>query len=512
MRYSGNLSIGCEVWRRQATSRPAACCLFLLKWYDLVCCFLWLSIKIRGLVKREVLWGCGSAVLSLQWLSWFSPGSFGSVWLSLANTTRSVSVPSAILENVGFLVLAFILVKLSKTIRSLNDSTWLLPMGTFLLFFGNLINMATCFGLVPLALFVVGSLCARLGLSLLVFGWGEYYCAVGLKSTCAILAVGYMLAATLFALLNVIGESSMVLAAAIQLALIPLSHFLMQKGWGEIKNKRLLFNENSSFRIRTILPYLVAIFAFGFTAGALFALADSWSGVIYPFVWTAATVTASIIILVVVLLRTEINFISCFRSASIPLLIGLLLAPLFWKSSFGIVCFILYAAYSSVSIFNQIACVSLAQTKISNVLPLVVCSVAAEAMGIFLGKVTCGITFIHGPASFETVYLIALTLSTLLFVTFRSKSLSKLFGLNINTESGEAVEARCEALALDASLTSRETEILIELAKGRQASEIAEKLVISVATVRTHVRNIYKKTNIHSQTELVRKIVYREGF
>lgn len=54
-------------------------------------------------------------------------------------------------------------------------------------------------------------------------------------------------------------------------------------------------------------------------------------------------------------------------------------------------------------------------------------------------------------------------------------------------------------------LSERETEILSYLAKGYQDKEIAEKFFLSVQTIRTHLRNIYKKLHVRSRTEAVLK-------
>ncbi len=50
-----------------------------------------------------------------------------------------------------------------------------------------------------------------------------------------------------------------------------------------------------------------------------------------------------------------------------------------------------------------------------------------------------------------------------------------------------------------ASLTGRETEVLEHLAGGRSVAEIAAALVLSVATVRAHVRSILRKLGVSSQ-------------
>lgn len=51
------------------------------------------------------------------------------------------------------------------------------------------------------------------------------------------------------------------------------------------------------------------------------------------------------------------------------------------------------------------------------------------------------------------------------------------------------------------TLTSREQEILQLLSEGFSNAEIAERLKISAETVRTHIRHIYRKLQVHNRTE-----------
>jgi len=53
----------------------------------------------------------------------------------------------------------------------------------------------------------------------------------------------------------------------------------------------------------------------------------------------------------------------------------------------------------------------------------------------------------------------------------------------------------------DDPLTQREVEVLRRIAQGRENKEIADELVISEATVRTHVSNILGKLHLASRTQ-----------
>lgn len=61
--------------------------------------------------------------------------------------------------------------------------------------------------------------------------------------------------------------------------------------------------------------------------------------------------------------------------------------------------------------------------------------------------------------------------------------------------------------ALD-SLTDRERDVLALLADRKQYKEIADMLFMSIDTVRTHVRGIYTKLNVHKRAQAEK--IYRE--
>jgi DNA-binding NarL/FixJ family response regulator len=68
-----------------------------------------------------------------------------------------------------------------------------------------------------------------------------------------------------------------------------------------------------------------------------------------------------------------------------------------------------------------------------------------------------------------------------------------------------AQQARKEQLRVDPPefLTERETEVLVEIARGLSNAEISEKLFIGEATVKTHVGRILSKLGLASRTQAV---------
>jgi DNA-binding NarL/FixJ family response regulator len=58
----------------------------------------------------------------------------------------------------------------------------------------------------------------------------------------------------------------------------------------------------------------------------------------------------------------------------------------------------------------------------------------------------------------------------------------------------------------EANLTEREKEILHLLIKGLSYKEISSNIFISIETLNSHIKNIYRKLNVHSRSELASRL------
>jgi DNA-binding NarL/FixJ family response regulator len=54
-------------------------------------------------------------------------------------------------------------------------------------------------------------------------------------------------------------------------------------------------------------------------------------------------------------------------------------------------------------------------------------------------------------------------------------------------------------------LTKRETEILEQIAEGKSRSKIAKDLFVDLETVKSHIKNIYSKLNVHSREDAIKQ-------
>jgi DNA-binding NarL/FixJ family response regulator len=57
----------------------------------------------------------------------------------------------------------------------------------------------------------------------------------------------------------------------------------------------------------------------------------------------------------------------------------------------------------------------------------------------------------------------------------------------------------------DSVLTAKEREIVLGLVDGLSYKMIAGQSNISIETVRTHIKNIYKKLHVHCKADVIRK-------
>jgi DNA-binding NarL/FixJ family response regulator len=65
-----------------------------------------------------------------------------------------------------------------------------------------------------------------------------------------------------------------------------------------------------------------------------------------------------------------------------------------------------------------------------------------------------------------------------------------------------ATPANTSAGLLPDILTPREADVLDQLQLGRSNGEIAQALCVSIETVRTHARSVFRKLGVHSRREL----------
>jgi LuxR family transcriptional regulator, maltose regulon positive regulatory protein len=88
-------------------------------------------------------------------------------------------------------------------------------------------------------------------------------------------------------------------------------------------------------------------------------------------------------------------------------------------------------------------------------------------------------------------------------LTQMQKSRKDVFVTDLLAAFGKPVQF--DQVALIEPLTEREIDVLRLIAEGLSNPEIAEKLVLSVGTVKTHVKHIYSKLNVDDRVKAASK-------
>lgn len=465
-------------------------------------------------MKRRVWWGCGYSFLVCQLLS---SGTFGSTWLSQHSNLGLVASAGQIVAYINYAMVLAMAIVGPRFLFPINDRRMVLAFGTAGAVAGNLLcGLAGCL-LVPLWLYPLGVWGVSVGAAFLYLGWGEYHCAIGPRSACLSIAFSLVAGVALYALLCFVAEHSLAAATALLAVFMPVCLLFMVFGWKGLDAS----SQESGLAFRKAKPsmslrlYLTTVTTFGLALGVLTGLARSQDVTTSFHMWVAAICFACALVTLIVVRPECFNRMGFVQLVSPVLIICSLLIPLFWRSNFAFACVLVCAVYMNANMFYQIAYIDVSQIRKAALLLLVVCGAGTYVAGVAAGESLCAIMWRLGFFSFEVIYMLALVVAGFAFsVSLRCmrNGDTRTFGGFRERGSGAVnVEERCNHAAERASLTPREREILKELACGHTAQEIAEKMVVSLATIRTHARNIYRKIDVHSQTELINKVVHGGG-
>lgn len=88
-----------------------------------------------------------------------------------------------------------------------------------------------------------------------------------------------------------------------------------------------------------------------------------------------------------------------------------------------------------------------------------------------------------------------------------SPGIARMIIASMHQSQPQTTQAHATRPPNDYKLSTRETEILSHLSKGESIKQMASDLSISIDTVRTHIKNIYEKLQVHTQTEAVSKAI-----
>jgi len=129
--------------------------------------------------------------------------------------------------------------------------------------------------------------------------------------------------------------------------------------------------------------------------------------------------------------------------------------------------------------------------------------------GLLAGWALTYVSFqVAQPSSVRTAVVLAVAYAIILAVTFLFQESypsdeTVVESAEIAVKNPGRLHARVQAVAQVYDLSPRQQEVLVLLAKGRNAEYIRKTFYISRGTAKAHIYTIYKKTNVHSHQELI---------
>lgn len=129
------------------------------------------------------------------------------------------------------------------------------------------------------------------------------------------------------------------------------------------------------------------------------------------------------------------------------------------------------------------------------------------------GRTLAKVTILRIPSVRPDLFTVVHILQPIEESSRLSRALRRLGAVRIEeTPPGSPASPPPQLAGADApALTAREREILGCVAAGLQNKEVAQRLDLSVATVRNHIHNILEKLRVHSKLEAV-CLAFRRGW
>lgn len=376
-----------------------------------------------------------------------------------------------------------------------------------------------------LSMITAGAILSGLASPLIAIAWGQAYCSLNARQVTTQTAGSFLIAAILYVVISLIPQpiSGMLVAFMPMLSIFVLYAFEpMHFAYGA---RNISASESSSDELSTffsnagIRRIVVGLILIMFVCGGLrMYIMGAERGVYSEPLLMALPIAAVAVPLLFYgasLSHEKLNLGLLYR-ASIPLLaIACVIVAI--SSTHTAASFVIVSAGSAlIDMLTWILLIEIIQsTHFSSLLVL-----AVGRLAIHLGMATGEICSFGMPTNVTLFIVISIFILTFTAgyafldsdttFSFEPATAHEMEGefLDISTQTAqeEPVDSLGERIASAAEkyeLSPRETEVFTLWATGHGSRAIEEKLSVSPATVKTHLRHIYEKCGVHSRAEIL---------
>jgi DNA-binding CsgD family transcriptional regulator len=416
--------------------------------------------------------------------------------------------------GIALIALSLALLMLLKTrLSPLFDHPMLLSFSACAMAVGVLLSGMTTQGILPPDTLLFSTVLASTSAAPLMMSWGELLGGIGVRRASASVAASTVLLGCLLTLLALSATVSPWLAIAIPTVSPLLSLLAIVRSW-RIAEKHKDYVRSLRLRAFSLpLRTSVAVFVYGIAVGFMLAFASSAAEGAVPMshlLFGLGTAFSGLLLFLLLKVSPRrLDFATLYRlilpTLSCVLLLLMSLDTQLGEGSRAIIAAFAWGYQISLSIIWS---ARLASTGLFDVMLVFVktawVNLAGVALGMSLWFLAAGLGLASGPwLSFVfTGIVVALILAGLFGFGELLEGKAGAVAAPEGNEGGTD-DNRVVRIAQHYGLTLRETEVLLLLAKGRNAGHIQREFVVSLHTVRTHIKRIHSKLSIHSQQELL---------
>ena len=377
---------------------------------------------------------------------------------------------------------------------------------------------------------LLGAILPGLATPLLALGWGVLFCTLDARMAASLTAGSFMLSGMLYGAISLIpAPLSGVIVAFLPLASVFMMAMCPNRGahpftvrahssqaneghhaLDELKN--LICGPFSSRALAGILLTMVV-------SGGLRTYTGAEAPAVYhdPFIVSASTFAIAAIFLIYSLFlpHTSLKLGPLYRTAAPLFALGVAALTVFNEPDSATAYFAASAGSMFIDMLTWVLLIEIARSSRLSALLIFAVGRCAIHAGMAIGEIAA-LAFPAMMVAFCVSSIVILIVVSGFMFSDRDAALvfEPVEEGEIAPIAAEAVEEgaqapaptmdeRTAAVAERFGLTARETEVFTLWATGHGAKSIEEKLVLSSATVRTHIRHIYEKLDVHSRAELI---------
>ncbi len=355
-------------------------------------------------------------------------------------------------------------------------------------------------------IYFAGSILTGIGSAGVVILWGELLVSSGPKRTVNYSVISLVIASALFLLIQLLppAPAQVATAALPFLSMACLVHF--RNSLPRVPRARRNAHVDARPSVRMIAIALFFGISFGIMKGLIAPVGDEW--IALRDILNIIAILGGSIAIFITMSVFNMDFDHLTYQIALPLMAaGFLALPLhepfnvvgtalhqFGYQYFYIVLWALWAAIATR------ADVPAGWT--------VAWGMFAIQSGQFIGSATSAIALPFIQSDADMAMVSAFTIFAILLVALFALGGSKAstgwgFIKPMEEDISTPFEKASTRIARLCKLSPRETEVLFLLARGRNRAYISEELVISDETTKSHIKNIYRKTSVHSQQQLI---------